>query len=266
MAVSKRTRFEVLRRDEYACRYCGATAPDAKLVVDHVMPVALGGSDKPENLVSCCSSCNGGKAATSPDERVVADVSERAVAMGKALRDVLAQVGRRVAEEESWTSAISTHWDFATDQHGYPWARLPDDWQGTVLRWRSVGVPESVILNAIDTAMRKRNVASSDKWRYTCGIVWRTLDQATQEVTGNTPSRSCGHCTSCIEPDLASFDGECFVYNPHPDDDEQVCPECGSKECLYHAGYVVGIEAGIQHEFNRNYEAIRHYQKCEVRP
>ena len=39
MAVSKRTRYEVLRRDNHACRYCGASAPDAKLTVDHVLPV-----------------------------------------------------------------------------------------------------------------------------------------------------------------------------------------------------------------------------------
>lgn len=29
MAVSKRTRYEVLRRDNHACRYCGARAPEA---------------------------------------------------------------------------------------------------------------------------------------------------------------------------------------------------------------------------------------------
>lgn len=34
MAVSKRTRYEVLRRDNHACRYCGASAPEVKLTVD----------------------------------------------------------------------------------------------------------------------------------------------------------------------------------------------------------------------------------------
>jgi 5-methylcytosine-specific restriction endonuclease McrA len=54
MAVSKRLRYEILRRDNYACRYCGATAPDVKLNVDHVIPQSLGGSDKPDNLVTSC--------------------------------------------------------------------------------------------------------------------------------------------------------------------------------------------------------------------
>ena len=54
MAVSKRTRFEVLRRDNHTCRYCGQSAPDVKLTVDHVLPVALGGHDDPTNLVAAC--------------------------------------------------------------------------------------------------------------------------------------------------------------------------------------------------------------------
>lgn len=41
MAVSKRLRFEILRRDNFQCRYCGAKAPDATLAVDHVTPKEL---------------------------------------------------------------------------------------------------------------------------------------------------------------------------------------------------------------------------------
>ena len=35
MAVSKRLRYEILRRDNFACHYCGAAAPDVKLNADH---------------------------------------------------------------------------------------------------------------------------------------------------------------------------------------------------------------------------------------
>ena len=58
MAITKRTRYEVLKRDNHACRYCGAVAPDVKLQVDHVIPVALGGTDNPDNLVAACVACN----------------------------------------------------------------------------------------------------------------------------------------------------------------------------------------------------------------
>ncbi|MFE4420379.1 HNH endonuclease [Streptomyces sp. NPDC056817] len=64
MAVSKRLRYEILRRDRYTCRYCGASAPDAPMRVDHVTPVALGGTDHPSNLVAACEPCNSGKTST----------------------------------------------------------------------------------------------------------------------------------------------------------------------------------------------------------
>jgi 5-methylcytosine-specific restriction endonuclease McrA len=67
MTVSKRARYEVLRRDNHTCRYCGGKAPDVALTVDHVTPVALGGTDGPGNLVAACRDCNAGKAASHPD-------------------------------------------------------------------------------------------------------------------------------------------------------------------------------------------------------
>ena len=57
MPVSKRLRYEILRRDNHACRYCGGTAPDVVITVDHVVPVALGGSDDAGNLVAACKDC-----------------------------------------------------------------------------------------------------------------------------------------------------------------------------------------------------------------
>ena len=67
MAISRRLRYEVLRRDSYTCRYCGAKAPDVKLNVDAVVPEALGGSHKdPSNLTTACEACNSGKTSSKP--------------------------------------------------------------------------------------------------------------------------------------------------------------------------------------------------------
>jgi hypothetical protein len=76
MAVSKRLRYEILRRDNFACRYCGAAAPDVKLNADHVIPKSLGGSDSPENLVASCVDCNAGKTSSMPNAMAVADVDQ----------------------------------------------------------------------------------------------------------------------------------------------------------------------------------------------
>jgi hypothetical protein len=86
MAVSKRLRYEILRRDNHACRYCGATAPDAKLNVDHVIPQSLGGSDKPDNLVTSCADCNAGKTSSMPNALVVADVDQETFRASKAAK------------------------------------------------------------------------------------------------------------------------------------------------------------------------------------
>lgn len=61
MPVSVRVRFEVLKRDDFTCRYCGRRSPEVVLQVDHVVPQCQGGTDDPMNLVTSCWECNSGK-------------------------------------------------------------------------------------------------------------------------------------------------------------------------------------------------------------
>lgn len=61
MAVSKKTRFEVFKRDKFTCQYCGNAAPDVVLHADHIDPVANGGQDDLLNLITSCLDCNQGK-------------------------------------------------------------------------------------------------------------------------------------------------------------------------------------------------------------
>lgn len=60
-AISKKTRFEVFKRDGFTCQYCGRMAPDVVLEVDHINPVANGGDNDIMNLVTSCRDCNRGK-------------------------------------------------------------------------------------------------------------------------------------------------------------------------------------------------------------
>lgn len=62
-AVSGKKRMQVLQRDKFKCRLCGATAKDTKLVIDHVVPVAgYTGKDANDisNLRTLCHECNMG--------------------------------------------------------------------------------------------------------------------------------------------------------------------------------------------------------------
>lgn len=63
MAVSKKRRFEVFKRDGFICQYCGRSQPDVVLEVDHKQPKAAGGTDEMSNLVTSCYDCNRGKSA-----------------------------------------------------------------------------------------------------------------------------------------------------------------------------------------------------------
>lgn len=56
-------RFDVFRRDNFACIYCGATSPGVALECDHKLAVSKGGLDTFDNLVTACFNCNRGKSA-----------------------------------------------------------------------------------------------------------------------------------------------------------------------------------------------------------
>ena len=86
MSVSNSTRFQILQRDGFTCRYCGRSAPDVQLEVDHVEPRSQGGSDEPENLVAACFECNRGKFDKSVQllEPITEEDLARAVREGKA--------------------------------------------------------------------------------------------------------------------------------------------------------------------------------------
>ncbi len=65
--IPPKLRFNILQRDNYTCRYCGAKGPEAggtaTLEIDHKLPVSLGGTNDPLNLVTSCRDCNRGKGA-----------------------------------------------------------------------------------------------------------------------------------------------------------------------------------------------------------
>lgn len=170
MALTKRTRYEVLRRDNHTCRYCGESAPDVKLTVDHVTPVALGGSDDPSNLVAACRDCNYGKASTSPDATLVDDVKQSDIKWAAAMkRAAIIQATERDVDSE-WANALRLIW-------GPRWA--PDDFTSTLGAFRAAGLSLSEMEDAARIATSARSV--DDHWRYFCGVAWRKVSKL-QEI------------------------------------------------------------------------------------
>lgn len=186
--VSKRLRFEILRRDGHACRYCGAAAPDVTLTVDHVIPQALGGSSEPENLVAACMPCNSGKTSTTPDAPLVADVAADAARWGRAMAYVAsldeadrdARIERREEFEGEWND-----WTFSGPGGTRAPIELPGDWGLTVDRFGAAGLTKGDLADAVEIAMAAQHVRADKTWTYFCGVCWnkvRARQKAAAEV------------------------------------------------------------------------------------
>jgi hypothetical protein len=202
MSVSKRARYEVLRRDNHTCRYCGGRAPDVQLTVDHVTPTALGGSDDPSNLVAACRDCNAGKAATRPDDDLVANVSDDALRWAAAMQRAADRW--LTARKGGWEygDVVAHEWDSDNDAYRRGYAFLPDDWTDTVEVWRRLGIPAEMVADAVGVAMRKRLIKNSDIWRYTCGIVWKQYRELQSEAAASLQPAEAD--------DPAQFDWDAF--------------------------------------------------------
>jgi len=173
MAVSKRLRYEVLRRDGYRCRYCGASAETEALTVDHVIPVSLGGSDDPSNLCAACGPCNTGKSSSAPDTPLVDDVAEDALRWAAAMRQAAAIQAANVESRAGYVKAFDEawcHWTYADDT---PVSR-PPDWAGYIGRLHDLGLEQAVLVALVHDVL-PRQVSDSRMWRYFCGAVRNVL-------------------------------------------------------------------------------------------
>jgi len=196
MTVSKRLRYEVLRRDNHACRYCGLSAPAVELRVDHVIPVALGGSDDPSNLVAACEPCNTGKSSSAPDAAVVEQVNMQALRMRDALR-LMAEVASEQRQQRDLNREFfHDHWIAWTYLDRRTGERctidLPNDWPTSIDGFFAAGLTPGDINDAINAAMRREGV--TDEFKYFCGVCWTMIRQrhadaldylASQEATGD---------------------------------------------------------------------------------
>lgn len=98
--ISKATRFEVFKRDKFTCQYCGESAPDVILHVDHIDPKSKGGSNNITNLITACASCNLGKS-----DKKLSD--ESAVKKSKAQLDALQERRNQIEMMAEWQRQLA---------------------------------------------------------------------------------------------------------------------------------------------------------------
>lgn len=192
MAVTKRTRFEVLRRDGFACQYCGTKATESGdgLTIDHVVPVSLGGADDPANLVAACRECNAGKSSIQPDSPLVQELGAAAKVYTLAMMQRMAEIGDELAQDAEMIEYFESVWFDYADVMGRT-KPLPDDYRQSLRKWAGMGVPMSLIEYAIEVAMTNRAVRGPDKFRYMAGVIYRKIDARELDTTVTARTARC---------------------------------------------------------------------------
>ncbi|ORU98083.1 HNH endonuclease, partial [Mycolicibacterium canariasense] len=204
MAVSKRLRFEILRRDNHTCRYCGRRAPEVQLHVDHVVPTTLGGTDDPTNLVAACADCNSGKSATPVDSPTVRDVDSDVVRWRRAIAVAAQESQRDRAETQRLKAWFDTQWKSWSSGGGRDVPR-PDSWGASVEQFLNRGLSIDDLTDLIEVAMTSR-VSTNDTWKYFCGCSWKRIkkleDRATELVHEQPPTDPTPLTTRWTQADI----------------------------------------------------------------
>jgi hypothetical protein len=169
-STGKKRRFELFKRDGFICQYCGTHPPGVVLVLDHIVPVAAGGTDDDDNLVTACEPCNQGKAARSLSQapQSLADKAAAVAEREEQLRGFheIMEDRRRRIEADSWTVADIFIDHFAKDG-------IRKDFLQSIRHFNEkLGVYE--VMEAMEIAVSRVRY-ESQCFKYFCGICWKKI-------------------------------------------------------------------------------------------
>lgn len=175
-ALSKKTRFDVFKRDCFICQYCGSTPPSVVLQIDHINPVSNGGTNDIDNLITACFECNNGKsdgllsvAPKTIDEKH-AILREKELQIKEFMR---LQKRIRIRIEKQVDEVESVFQDYFI--HQYFTARFRTSVKNFAER-----LPLNEILAAMECACFKFDSAQ-DAVKYFCGICWNKIRESESE-------------------------------------------------------------------------------------
>ena len=180
MAISKKLRFEVFKRDLFTCQYCGRRPPEVMLEADHVVAKAEGGPDTIENLTTSCFECNRGKGANALGEVAPAlGEAERLEALQEMLErkrgiheQIAVAAGMREAEDAA-IHAVKDYWVSATGgEEGFDWE--------SGRRFLSRGLTVDDMRRAAAATRAKSIYKARDAWKYFCAICWAWIKERSQ--------------------------------------------------------------------------------------
>lgn len=169
--ISKKTRFDVFKRDSFACQYCGAHPPAVILHIDHITPLALGGANHIDNYVTACAPCNLGKSATSLAEipqtlkEKAAEVAERELQIA-GYQKVMDEKRLRLEEEAAQVAEVYEEFN--------PGYTLSATALVSVRQFiDAIGV--HAVCTAMEQAYTRPSVRKGQEFKYFCGICWTII-------------------------------------------------------------------------------------------
>ena len=170
-AISTRTRFEVFKRDGFACQYCGATPPGALLHIDHITPVSKGGGNDIDNLITACQGCNLGKSDV-PLTAVPQSLADKAAEVAEREKQIagfnkILQQRRERIEAEAWEVVAALEHD--TQQDSYNRKRLQS------IRVFLDRLPAEEVIDAASRTAAKFTHIYDSAFRYFCGVCWAKI-------------------------------------------------------------------------------------------
>ena len=169
--ISKKTRFDIFKRDGFICQYCGSHPPSVVLHVDHIVPVFEGGKNNADNLITSCLPCNLGKGARSLDliplslQEKALDIAEKEAQL-RGYHDIIELKIARI-EAECWL--VADVFDPTNSTKGYN----RQNFQSIKKFVEKIGVHE--VIEAAEIAMAKWMYSDKKTFVYFCGVCWRKI-------------------------------------------------------------------------------------------
>lgn len=174
--ISKKLRFDIFKRDNFQCVYCGKTPPEVTLEVDHIEPVSKGGDNDINNLVTSCFDCNRGKRnirltkkpnKTPENIAILKEQEEQLKEYRKLIRKIVGRVNSNINDIDNVYSEAYPGWGFS------------DSFKtGSLKRFLTLLSKEEIIefLNiAIDRMGEDRDRVIP----YFCGVCWTNIKSKT---------------------------------------------------------------------------------------
>ncbi|MAF04392.1 HNH endonuclease [Herbaspirillum sp.] len=182
--ISKKTRFEVFKRDSFKCQYCGRCAPEVILHVDHIHPVSKGGENDILNYITACAECNGGKS-----DRLLSDDS--VMAKQRAQLEELNQRREQLEQMLAWRDGMR-------DIDGVAFAAASEAWHKLVPGYSLNDHGEKQLKKVIEKFGLQKVLTAID----TCANYLEEGDgKFTHESVALAFSKIGGICRMASEPD-----------------------------------------------------------------